>query len=376
MGFHLSLNRVSAFTVPMAGIGMMLSADAALAQSPSAAAIYESSHTIETGVKGVTTFPAPLAGFNPLSASAEQRAAYGLPPQPDPVADAAHYRKWARAMAAPAKRATTPLKITNLQNGAMKATGQHPAGPVGATTSVGSYNWSGVVNTISNLSNWSSTQSIYYVVSEFNVPVAQQAFGGVCDGGWDLEASWNGIDGFSNGDVLQGGTLSGAYCSGGTTATDYFAWVEWYPSYNIIGVFSVNPGDEMFVETWDTSSTNGYVYIADLTQGTHGTYHLKPTMPPYLVGNSAEYIVERPCCITGTNLYPLANYVQDSWTDDSADTFGGAHLYPGSTSVSTYKVTMYNDNGTQAISWPSEIVGNSQIILEDENCAYSGGCKP
>jgi len=31
----------------------------------------------------------------------------------------------------------------------------------------------------------------------------------------------------------------------------YCGWVEWYPSYNILCQFDVNPGDDMFVETWD-----------------------------------------------------------------------------------------------------------------------------
>jgi hypothetical protein len=54
MRFHPLLNRVSAFAVPIVGMVMLPLAGAAMAQSPTAAAIYESSHKIKTNVPGVT----------------------------------------------------------------------------------------------------------------------------------------------------------------------------------------------------------------------------------------------------------------------------------------------------------------------------------
>ncbi len=363
--------------VVAAGVVTMLTAGAALAQSSAAAHVYDTSHTIPTAIKGVTTFAAPPAGFDAVKASDQELAAYGLPPRPDATVDAANYAKWAKAMATPTHRSSEPLRATDLKSTEMKSAGQPRAAAAGtaAATAASSYNWSGVVNTVKGLTSWNAKKSIYYVVSDFNVPVAQQAFGGTCDGGWDLQVSWNGIDGWSNGDVLQGGSLSGAYCSGGSTTTDYYAWIEWYPSYSILYAFNVNPGDDLFVETWDTSSTNGYVYVADLTLGVSGTYNLTPTTTPYLVGNSAEYIVERPCCRSG-NYYPLANYVQDFWAENYAYPFTGAQLYAGSTATTTYQVTMLDDSGTQDISTPVEIGPKYQIFFEDEACANYGGCTP
>ena len=111
-----------------------------------------------------------------------------------------------------------------------------------------------------------------------------------------MRRSGTGIDGYSNGDVLQAGALSYATCSGGVNKPGYYSWIEWYPSYSIIESYDVNPGDVMFVETYATSATQGYLYVHDYTLQTYDSYSLTPTGSTHLIGNSAEYIVERPCC--------------------------------------------------------------------------------
>jgi hypothetical protein len=311
-----------------------------------------------------------------VNASSEQRAAFGLPPAPDPTSDPEARGKWEKAMSlvGSAKQAAPgTLKATKLKAGPVAAVG-NLSGSVNGSTASYAYNWSGVVST-NTLTSWNAKNSFVGVVSEFNVPVAQQAFGGFCDGTWDYEVSWNGIDGYTVGDVLQGGSLSGAYCSGGSRSTEYFAWVEWYPSYPIIGAFLVNPGDDIFVETYATGPKNGYVYIQDLTQQIYATYHLQPTQAPYLVGNSAEYIVERPCC-NGSKFYALANYVGNFWANSYAWTGAGQYYYPTTSGSNTAIVTMVADNGQTQISQVLEVGANYQIFFTDENCAYSGGCAP
>jgi Peptidase A4 family len=354
------------------------------AQSEAAKAIYDASATVATNIAGIRTFNAPPAHFNPLTASEEDNALYGFPPRPDPQKDAAGYAKWARAMSHPQRRWNGNLKVTDFQSQPARAA----KAPSGASSDISAvpttkyfYNWSGVINS-NALTKYNGTGgSYYYVISDFNVPVAQQAFGGVCDGGWDLEVSWNGIDGYKNGNaLLQGGSYSGAYCSGSSRATSYFAWFEWWPAYSIIAAYNVNPGDDMFVETWDTSSTNGYVYLYDETLNYANTYNITSNGGPGLIGNSAEYIVERPCCRSGFN-YPLANYVQDFWTENFAYSFYNYNhslptpAYSGSTSPSTVNAIMVNDQDSQSISY-SVTGGKYDLVFYDENCAYSGGCTP
>ena len=360
-------------------VSAMSFATFAAAQRNDVRAIYDASATVATNIPEIRTFNAPPAGFNPVIASDEQLATYGFPPYPDKQTDPARYAQWVKAMGASRTRWNGELKHTGAYNGP----GRPAPAPANASAGPGVsyyYNWSGFVNT-NTLTKYNAKTSFYAIWSEFNVPAVNQP-AGVCDGGWDWEVSWNGIDGNQDQKaLLQGGSSSEAYCSGGTYAWDYFAWIEWWPSYDIIGEFGVNPGDDMYVVTWNTSPTQGYVYLNDETTGAYSTYGLNPKSgQPGLIGNSAEYIVERPCCRLG-NYYPLANYVWDFWAQSDAYNFTdyAKHIatpyYPGSTSSSTYLVKMIDDNDTQVISAP-EAQGKYGIFFQAENCTLSGGCTP
>lgn len=79
--------------------------------------------------------------------------------------------------------------------------------------------------------------------------------------------------------------------------------------------------------------------------------------------------------------FALANYVWEFFDDSYATGGAGTQFYPGSTAASTYIVTMLADNDKTAISYPHYYgttgnQGEHSIWLEDENCAYSGGCTP
>jgi Peptidase A4 family len=336
---------------------------------------YDAAGVVATGIAGVSSFRGPPAGFDAIHAADAEVALYGLPPRPNEQTDPVAYGHWARAMLRLGRAATAPLTDMHIVSRNLMPVGPPATGAAGGPNTVGSSNWSGVANTVAGLQKWNDETSVYLVASEFNVPVAEQAFVGAgygCDGKWDLAANWNGIDGFSNTDVLQGGTLSAAYCKDGTQKTQYFAWTEWYPSYAILKAFDVNPGDDMYVETWDTSPTDGYVFVDDLTQGVFKTHHLKPKTKPYLVGNSAEYIVERPAG-SHLSLYSLANYVHDYWAGGYAYTFGGTEYVPGSRSPTTFQIIMLNDQGTESISTVST-AGKYGLFFSDANCALGGGC--
>jgi hypothetical protein len=199
--------------------------------------------------------------------------------------------------------------------------------------------------------------------------------------------TWNGIDGFNNGDVVQGGSSSywdGGGCKG---AISYYGWVEWYPSYSILPIYCgsslcyVSPGDDFLVITEATAGTaEQFVFVEDITQQWSGTYGLTYKSGPGVVGSSAEYIVERPCC-SGSNGYPLGNYVDEFFNYSYAFDGKGTLFYPGSTSVNTAIITMLDDSGTIDISTPfgygtAGTQGRYSIFMETENCAYSGGCTP
>jgi hypothetical protein len=373
------INRAIALAVLTAGVASF--STFASAQSDAVRAIYDASANVASNIDGVKTFAAPPAGFDVLAATDEALATYGFPPRPDKQNDPAGYARWSRAMTASKTRWNGELKHTGLYS---RSADRAPAPPATADVTATPttdyyYNWSGFVNT-NTLTKYSTKTSFYYVASEFNVPVVNQP-AGTCDGGWDWEVSWNGIDGNQDGNaLLQGGSSSSAYCSGSTKSWSYYAWVEWFPAYDILEEFTVNPGDDMYVETWDTSSTQGYVYLVDETTGSSGIYGLTPNGGAGLIGNSAEYIVERPCCRSG-NYYPLANYVWDFWANSDAVNFNDYNkgiatpYYPGSASSSTLLVNMVDDLDDQVISAPTA-QGKYGVFFEAEDCASSGGCTP
>lgn len=343
------------------------------------AAVYESSATIPTNIRGISTFSAPPEHFNPLTASDLELAAYGFPPRPSAQTDPDRYSQWERAMKAAKIRWNGNLRDMGAYSTAAKIV-KNPGEAAASATPATTFNWSGIVNT-NKLGRWNPNNSVYFVISSFNVPVVQPPFG-TCDGGYDWEVSWNGIDGWNSGDVLQGGSSSQEFCSGGSFFTNYCGWVEWYPSYPILCEFGVNPGDDFYVESYSPSGgfNEGFVFIEDETTLTYGTYGLGYVSGPPLVGNSAEYIVERPCCRSG-NFYPLANYVWNFWADSEGFDFyhynhGLPTQYlPGSTATSTFVVSMVDDLNTQVISVPAA-QGKTGMFVYATGCAYTGGCTP
>jgi len=368
----------------------------ATAQTVTASPIYDQSSNFPTNLPGIKTFAAPPAGFDPIAATDNQLATYGFPPRPNAQADAEHYSMWKSAVAAANHRWSGAIQLTRYQSRpfhsapAISAGSAPSARPSGPTLGY-SYNWSGYINT-NNLTRWNSRDSFYLVMSDFNVPTAQQAFvangfetGNICDGDIDLQVSWNGIDGYSDQNaLLQGGTLSGYACDLPEfgTGSVYFAWIEWAPAYPVIEIFPVNPGDDFYVATWATTPTRGYVFLDDLTTQTYGTFCITSNGGPGLIGNSAEYIVERPAGdSTRLGLYPLANYVQDFWAANWAYTYDQYRhnrpptAYPGSNSSSNMVSYMVDDSGSYVISYP-QAEGSYGIFFQDYACAMVGGCTP
>ena len=365
-----------------------------VAQSDALRAIYKRSATIPTNVEGIRAYPTPPSGFDPLAASDEELAAYGIPMRPDKVHEPAEYRQWTRLamlMSNPHARWYGELKPRrvrgNLGTATLSPNGDQnrDQGAVFAT-SVQGKGWSGVVNTVSG-TTWSKTKSFQWVTGEFNVPYPQQAFSGsgnICDGDTDQASFWVGLGGLTvtgvnlgnQNNIAQAGIDIFAYCGIGT-AQGAYAWVEWFPGASV-GLYSVNAADDIMVNITNTSATAGSFVVADYTNQTVAGYTI--TAPPgyKLVGNEAEYIVERPGGDqnTPTGLYPLANYIWSFWDFTRSRAFTGTYYYPGNTNSSTYDVSMTDDSGSIIISVPSIDKGLQNLFVYNQNCSYANGCTP
>lgn len=365
-------------------LAILSSTTLAVAQRVDANAILTAAPKIATSVEGVYAFPAAPRGFNPFTASNTELLTYGLPDRPDQATDANGYALWERAMLAlKTHAADVQARPYSSTNATLIGT---PSANVDGTTSAKSSNWSGIANT-NNLTRWSTSSSFTKVVSFWNTPVPNHPFGNVpCSEGPWFEVTWNGIGGFYSYDSLvQGGTASywdGGGCKG---SVETYGWVEWWPSYPILTVLCsgkacpVNPGDDFLAISYGVAGTaEQHVFVEDLTQQWSGTFGLTYKSGPGLVGASAEYIVERPGCGTDC-LNALGNYIFEFFNDSYAYDGAGTQFYPGLTSSSTYVLTMYADNGSTPISFPfmygtSGNQGKYSIFIEDENCAYRGGC--
>lgn len=266
---------------------------------------------------GATTIEAPPAGFDPIAASDEELAYHGFPPRPNESTQPKAYATWVNAMKASKFRVVPNLEQTKIFHGPAKqakvenptAVESNPLISGRASNTSYSYNWSGYVD-FSGATSYGSS-SFYYLVSDFVVPVAEQA-SGTCTGGWAWGSAWSGIDGWGSPDVLQAGIEFDAYCSGSgsTRASYYSAWYEWYPYGEVrLSNLPIAPGDDVFVEVWHTSSTQGYAYLVNYNtnQSVQVGFTAYPGYP--LVGNSAEFVVERPT--VGGSLPTLTNYIMD-----------------------------------------------------------------
>jgi hypothetical protein len=288
---------------------------AGMAQNPRS--LQPNEHALN--LPGATAIDAPPAGFDPIHASDEELQYHGFPPRPNQTTEPKAYATWVKAINASKMRVVPQLEQTGILHGSankqpngnatMVEYAVTPPAPhdnnLVTTSMAGYYILSGATSY--------GAKSFYYIVSDFVVPIAQQ-WG--CSGGWEYASAWDGIDGFGSPDVLQAGVEFDAFCSAAGRASYYSAWYEWYPYGEVrIGGFPVAPGDDMFVEVWHTSPTQGYVYLVNYN--TNQSVELGVTAYPgrALIGNSAEWIVEDASSLVNFGWIPFWDAV--AYTESS-----------------------------------------------------------
>jgi hypothetical protein len=340
------------------------------AAQPGSSALPDQS--VATNLPGTRAYLAPPAGFDPLAATDAQLAAYGFPPRPAGGSPAPLLAFWEQTVASTAQRLMPTLVQTSVFNGSeVRAPLPQVARP-GNAKSTYSYNWSGY-SVIDSARPFKNEE----IVTQYTVPVAQEAFG-TCTGGEDLGSAWDGIDGNGSNDVLQAGVEFDATCKGGLKSAFYAAWYEWFPYAEVrLGGFPVAPGDVMRIIVWNTSPTAGHALIVNFTANKQIALAFSAPRGTTLQGNSVEWIVERPEVggieepVPSATFATLTNYVAAPFTDSVAfNTKGSAkYYYPGSNPTGTQDVlTMINNSGTP-ISF-ADLQGYWDLWFYDEGPAY------
>jgi hypothetical protein len=303
---------------------------------------------------GARTFPAPPAGFNPLAASDAALRTYGFPPRPDPFRARKHYAAWSHLVAGAKIPIVPHLRTLPVRHRPMIPATPNTASVVTHPSQTYSTNWAGLA--LLGPATSFGTNSFYAMWGQWNVPIGEQQYN-TCTGGTEYSATWVGMDGSpgKSSDVVQAGTESDAYCAGGVTYPNYYAWYEWYPAYTQqIDNFPISPGQDISVEVTVSGPTSAAIFMTNQTTNQFVAIGFDAPAGTNFVGNSAEWVVERP--EINNKLGTLANYVTQFIADtvvliDPAhDTalFGGA----GGDGTTVTDITMLENGASISVPTP------------------------
>ena len=297
------------------------------------------------GSGNVQMAAAPPAGFDAVAASDQALAAFGYPPRPHQ--NAAALREWKRAVRVPRTPGSPALEATTTYHGPVVIAGAQknlrvPSnGADSNATQIQSGNWSGWA-----INDGARPFSLEAIQAVWNIPTARVAFY-ACPG-YTFSSQWPGIDGFASSDVLQAGTDADAYNDCILSFEGYTFWFEWFPfpETRIGSPFTANGGDLVFVQVWNTSSTVGHAYFADISTDQAFSVQFSAPGGTTLQGNSVEWIVERPA--VGGGLATLMNYINIWMFSDYA--------YNYTSSSPTFYLPGFNPTGT---AYQIEMLDNS-----------------
>lgn len=352
---------------------------------------------LETNLPAIRTYAEAPKSFDAANASDEDLARFGFPARPDPQAEPEHYAMWTRAMQAARIRwrgqiRPVPAEKTSSDSPLSSERMESSVVPASIPATSASYNWSGVVLTKS-LSAYSRAQSFSDIYSLMSVPVGQLPFETGCNPNVDDpefdQMTWVGLNGYVKNAGIQPGPARGALIGGvwtlvecgpyGPFYTGYFATFGWTPGFNFYA-FNVHPGDMVYAEVGAPAGGTqpSYLFIEDLTTLTYAAYSVSVPPEYTYVGDTAEWIVSRPCCRASGYPNPLLNTGETFFDGGAALDNAGNTLYPGSQATSTQILTMRDDDNDQNIELVNQgatgYEGNHGLMFQTTGCAWSGPC--
>jgi hypothetical protein len=228
---------------------------------------------------GVITFPVPPKGFDPITASDESLAKFGLPRRPDPKTEPGLRKLWDRALA----RKPTFIDPKLVEDKVWHSRPRHAWKPDQFGSLVG--NWAGGVVQVSSL-GLSPPEPANVVFAEWKVPSINTA---TTEPGTQIVGFWVGLGGYSTGNLLQAGT---AATMTGSSVT-YWAWTEWTLAAYKTDSLTIAAGDTVSVLVCAPQPTHGFVSM--LNQRTNQAISVGISDPsgstPY-DGSTVEWIIE------------------------------------------------------------------------------------
>jgi hypothetical protein len=302
----------------------------------------------------------PALKGDPMNYRQSDLLAGGYGVRPDPVADPTDYAKWLAAARQPARLL-----------GADRALGRSHT-----VTAVPGNLWSGSVLTGKPLYN--------FIVGGFGVPKAIPGGDSTRD---TIISVWLGLGGYGTGSGL---IQAGIDVDTTPQTAAYFTFVEYCcgdPNGSSAGNFNVNPGDNLFVESWycNTSGTPGApglaagygcVFVHDTTTGavmscTSPTAKPCPSVKPLpfcsvspkakncmTIGKAAEFVVE--------NDSPQASTPSNAFTPFQ----GSIDIYGSATSGSNSNLTISTDPQVTVLTDWTNTTTHMLVFLGATNETY------
>jgi hypothetical protein len=287
--------------------------------------------------------------------------AQGYPPRPNAAERPEAYAKWLDRISRP---------VTILPPSSPRRSDILHLPRISFATPETSTNWSGLVAQ-SSPGTYKMVQAYWSVPSvtgELDI-VKEGRFITILPGPPTYSALWIGLDGNTTNDLVQAGTEQDAHALllyG--TATNYYAWSEVYPQEGITEAFSVSPGDDIDVSIWvgdsegNVNPNGGYAWFSlfDAMSIVQQIFSTKFAKGFDFVGNSAEWIMERPYQ-TALGGYPeLADFNTCQINQEGVETGTGMAgiIY---SSANNQQISMYEKYDVQpdnnVLSIPSAVSG-------------------
>jgi hypothetical protein len=287
-----------------------------------------------------------------MSLSVDELLKRGYPVRPDAKQAPDALATWLKAVTKPA-RMVDARQVARPEVRHVK--------PVTASNFETSNNWSGF-----ELRGASGTYDL--VEGEWYVPTVYYE-----TNAHTYSAFWIGLDGDGTSDLWQAGTeqeiqdisIFGIHFD----FTNYYAWTEFLPpqgTEQVLGNFTVTPGDLMFSEVWvgnsgqspSLSGLYAIAFVEDISRGEFTTvYNCRGTSifgiclnvnQTKIGGSEAEWIMERPT--VGGSLPDLADYNYTFMYDAYALQSNGSWMnYNG---ANNQQIFMYNGNDLLSGAYP------------------------
>ena len=236
----------------------------------------------EEALKHIISYDAPPEGFDPNVAEHQLLRKHGIPRRPDAAREPRLRALWDSAFASKPRFIKAEIAVDHVvserkrpvHNKRVDISDFSPSG------------WGGDVVLVST-KNYNPPEPVNTVYGEWFIPtvtpVPSEPPGGQTVG------FWVGIDGFTNGQVLQAGMA--ATVTGSTT--QYWAWTEWYPIPAIqVTNFPIKAGDYLTVLVCAPEPDHGFCSMLNKTTNQATSIGISPASGVTNIGASAEWIVE------------------------------------------------------------------------------------